>query len=83
MYEHNAHRNIMDEGRPSVFFVRQFVHICGTSWERTSGMTARTIFSGATGCLLEHTTICVPEEDGMVSRRSSGLQTSMQAPVSR
>ena len=27
-----AHKNIMDPGKPSVDFVRQLVHICGTSW---------------------------------------------------
>jgi hypothetical protein len=28
---HNAHMNIIDAGKPSVFLVRQFVHIWGTS----------------------------------------------------
>lgn len=28
---HSAHRNIISAGSPSVFLVRQFVHICGTS----------------------------------------------------
>lgn len=39
----------MDPGRPSVDFVRQFVHICGTSWthHRMVPMVPRTV--AATG----------------------------------